>query len=161
MKTHTLGATGLAITLLATLAVHTAQAHCQIPCGIYDDPTRAVLMAEHITTLEKSMKEIVRLSAETTPDISQIARWTANKEVHAEKLNEIITAYFMAQRIKPADPADAAAHATYVQQVTLLHRMLVTTMKSKQTTDLKHIEALRTLLKEFAAAYPGITPAGH
>jgi nickel superoxide dismutase len=30
--------------------------HCQIPCGIYDDPARFDMLAEHINTIEKSMK---------------------------------------------------------------------------------------------------------
>jgi len=41
-----------------------AYSHCQIPCGIYDDEARFTEIAEHITTIEKSMKEIESLSAQ-------------------------------------------------------------------------------------------------
>ena len=51
----------IAIVLLS-LTGSKALAHCQIPCGIYDDPARFSLMAEHITTIEKAMKTIVDLS---------------------------------------------------------------------------------------------------
>jgi nickel superoxide dismutase len=34
---------------------------CEIPCGIYDDPLRTGLIAEHFTTTVKSMKKIVVL----------------------------------------------------------------------------------------------------
>ena len=45
---------------LVSAAVPVA-AHCQIPCGIYDDELRVQLIEEHIGTVEKSMKMIVEL----------------------------------------------------------------------------------------------------
>ena len=52
------------IMAIAMVAVGAARvgAHCEIPCGIYDDQLRADLIAEHATTIEKSMKKIVELS---------------------------------------------------------------------------------------------------
>jgi nickel superoxide dismutase len=132
-------------------------AHCQIPCGIYDDPARFVEMQEHVTTIEKSMNEIVALSKEASPNWNQIVRWVMNKEDHADKLTEIVSYYFMAQRVKPADPSDKAASAKYVQQLTLLHRIMVHAMKAKQTTDLEQCAAMRELIKQFQASYLGDT----
>jgi nickel superoxide dismutase len=129
--------------------------HCQIPCGIYDDPARFVTLAEHIATIEKSMKQINELSQESKPNFNQLVRWVQNKETHADELSEIVTYYFMAQRIKPADKADNEAYGEYVKKLTLLHGMLVYSMKAKQTTDLANIEKLRTLLAEFRTAYLG------
>ena len=127
--------------------------HCQIPCGIYDDPARFVMLAEHITTIEKSMKQIVELSAKENPNMNQIVRWANNKESHADELSHIVTHYFMAQRIKPADKAESDSYKTYIRKLTLLHEMLVYSMKAKQTTDLSNVERLRTLLAEFRAVY--------
>jgi nickel superoxide dismutase len=31
---------------------------CEIPCGIYDDEMRINMIAEHITTIEKSVKKL-------------------------------------------------------------------------------------------------------
>ena len=81
-------------------------AHCQIPCGIYDDPARFAQMKEHVTTIEKSMKEISALSGDKKPNWNQITRWVKNKDEHADKLTEIVTYYFMAQVVKQVDPAD-------------------------------------------------------
>ena len=77
---------------------------------------------------------------------NQLVRWIMNKEDHANQLQEIVTQYFMTQRIK---------HNTkdYSRKLTLLHKMLVSAMKCKQTTDLSHIKTLRTLLKEFQDLY--------
>jgi len=153
-----LGAAGLLLAV-CTLFGRQAAAHCQVPCGIYDDDTRVRLMAEHITTIEKSMKQIVELSAQEKMDHNQMVRWVLNKEDHAAKLTEIVTYYFMAQRVKPVDEQDKEGHAAYVRQVTLLHRILVAAMKAKQTTDLEYVSELRRLLDAFTRAYEGLSSA--
>ncbi len=141
--------------LLAVFTVTTAStfAHCEIPCGIYDDSTRIVLMREHVTTIEKSMKQITALSAKDSVDYNQLVRWVMNKEKHAEALQEVVTQYFMFQRVKPVDQGDPAHFQSYVNQLALLHTITVYAMKAKQTTDLKYIEQLRTAITEFEAAY--------
>jgi nickel superoxide dismutase len=127
--------------------------HCQIPCGIYDDQARFSMIAEDITTIEKSMKQITELSKQDKPDMNQIVRWVNNKEEHADRLSQIVTYYFMAQRIKPVDKAEAQNYQEYIKKLTLLHEILVYSMKAKQTTDLSNVEKLRTLSAEFQAAY--------
>lgn len=145
------------LVILVSLAVFASMvySHCQIPCGIYDDPARFVTLAEHIATIEKSMNQINELSQENKPNFNQIVRWVQNKDTHADELSEIVTYYFMAQRVKPVDGSDGPAYQKYIRQLTLLHEMLVYSMKAKQTTDLANVEKLRTLLAEFRAAYLG------
>lgn len=128
-------------------------AHCQIPCGIYDDPARFTELREHITTIEKSMNQINELSADAGNNVNQLARWVMNKEDHADKFAEIVTYYFMQQRIKVPESGEAAANETYVNHLVLCHKMLVTVMKCKQTTDLENVTALRGLVDDFEKAY--------
>ena len=151
MKKH---ATFLILAIsLASLFATKALSHCQIPCGIFDDPARFGLMAEHITTIEKSIKMVTSLSTEEPRNYNQIVRWVQNKDAHADELSEIITHYFMAQRVKPPTEASGPAHAKYVDQLTTLHRMLVHAMKAKQTADLGNVEKLRGLVQAFKASY--------
>lgn len=145
----------IAIAFAAGLVVQSVMAHCQIPCGIYGDDTRFKQLNEHITTIEKSMKLIADLSDDKQPNHNQLARWVMNKEKHADEFTEIVTYYFMAQRVKPAPEGDKKAEAKYVKQVTLLHHMIVHAMKAKQTTDLAHVATLRGLVKKFETAYHG------
>lgn len=145
--------TGLTILVVLGIGSIRAGAHCQIPCGIYDDPLRFTLMEEHITTIEKSMKEVIRLSADKTTDYNQLVRWIQNKDRHADNLSEIATYYFMAQRVMPADNSDTKKYEKYVRKITLLHQILYHAMKAKQTTDLEEINKLRELLKQFQASY--------
>jgi nickel superoxide dismutase len=129
--------------------------HCQVPCGIYDDETRFTMLAEHITTIEKSMNEIIRLSAEGEKNYNQIVRWVNNKDTHADEFSDIITYYFMAQRVTPVEEGLTEAFRDYQRKVSQLHGMLVYAMKAKQTVDLAHVEKLRSLLAEFRTAYFG------
>ena len=126
-------------------------AHCQIPCGIYDDSARFVQMKEHVTTIEKSMKEISALSGNKKPNWNQMSRWVRNKDEHADKLAEIVTYYFMAQRVKPVDPAEKELYVEYIEKITSLHKIIVYSMKAKQTTDLRNIDKLRSLIKKVEA----------
>jgi nickel superoxide dismutase len=143
----------LGILVLGMVFASMVYSHCQIPCGIYGDPSRFDMLAEHVTTIEKSMKQITRLSQEDNPNFNQIVRWVQNKEQHADELGHIVTYYFMAQRVKPVDKTKGEAHEKYIKKLTLLHEMLVYSMKAKQTTDLSNVEKLKTLSAEFRAVY--------
>jgi nickel superoxide dismutase len=85
--------------------------------------------------------------------MNQVVRWVNNKDAHADELSEIVTYYFMAQRIKIPAEGDAKAHEEYIKKLTLLHEMLVYSMKAKQTTDLANVEKLRSTLDKFHDAY--------
>ncbi len=145
----------IAMTLLSLVSAQWLFSHCQVPCGIYDDQMRIKMIAEHITTMEKAMKQVTELSKEKTPNYNQIVRWVMNKEKHAEELSDIVTYYFMTQRLKPTPQTDAGKYGHYQKKLELLHHILVYTMKAKQTTDLAHIKKLRELLKKFETAYFG------
>ena len=126
------------------LFISSAQAHCEIPCGIYDDELRINLIFEHAGTIEKSMKKIAEL--EGGKNANQLVRWVTNKEKHAVLLQDIVTQYFMTQRIK-LDAAD------YDKKITSLHKLLIYSMKCKQTTDLGNVEKLREAAEEFKMLY--------
>ncbi len=140
--------TFIMLMLIGAVTAPQAVAHCEIPCGIYDDETRARLIAEHAQTIEKSMKQTMALSKENPINYNQVVRWIYNKEEHAKQVQHIVTQYFMTQRIKP----DAK---NYTAKVTVLHKMLLAAMKCKQTNDLQHVQTLRSLLKEFEVLYFG------
>ena len=136
----------------AVLTATPLLAHCEIPCGIYGDEARFSALQEDINTIEKSMKQIVELSADVA-NINQLTRWVNNKERHADRIREVVTQYFMTQRIKIPAAGDQAAEKAYKNKLALLHQMLVYAMKSKQTTDLENAQKLHDLAHEFQQAY--------
>lgn len=142
------------ITVLSILALNNRKsfAHCEIPCGIYEDTIRIELIKEHITTIEKSMNMIIELSKEEVINYNQLVRWITNKEEHAVKLQDIVSQYFLHQRIKPVGP-DNEMYKKYIERLTLLHELLVYSMKAKQTTDLSYIDKLNKTINAFEKSY--------
>lgn len=127
--------------------------HCEIPCGIYHDELRIEMLKEHIQTIEKSMKQIEELQSAENINYNQLVRWIDNKELHANKMQEIVYQYFMNQRIKPVEPTEGEKYEKYIKQITLAHELLVYSMKAKQSIDLDVIDKLSETLKAFEDAY--------
>ena len=140
----------IAIAITSTAIVN---AHCQVPCGIYNDDARFEAMLEDTTTIEKAMLSIRKLEATEGKNINQLVRWVDTKETHADKLTETVTAYFLAQRIKVVPVANKVAHAEYLKKLELLHNIMVQTMKCKQTTDVNHVQKVREFITEFQKIY--------
>ena len=129
-------------------------AHCQVPCGIYDDAIRIIQIREHVTTIEKAMNKIEQLTSEesSAQNINQLVRWINTKEEHATFIQSIAADYFLAQRIKPKKK-DEAGRQQYVDQTLLLQQIIVAAMKSKQTVDKSDPRSVSTLLNQFVELY--------
>ncbi len=130
-------------------------AHCEIPCGIYGDEMRFSMIEEHIQTIEKSIKMIAELSQAGEINYNQIVRWVMNKEKHADEIQEIVSQYFLTQRIKPVEDVKSAEYTAYLGKVSLLHEMLVTAMKTKQSLETFNTDKLKELTDKFRKAYFG------
>jgi nickel superoxide dismutase len=141
------------ISLISLALTAISYAHCQIPCGIYDDQTRFTLLREHITTMEKSMNQINELAKDPAANINQLVRWVNNKDQHADEFNQIVTYYFLSQRIKIGDESKQEEYNSYQKKLVLLHQMVVYAMKCKQTTELQNVEKLKSLVDQFENIY--------
>jgi nickel superoxide dismutase len=104
------------------------------------------LIYEHVSTIEKSMKTIEKLAKQAPVNYNQLVRWITNKETHAHEIQQIVSQYFLTQRIKPETK-------DYTKKLTVLHKIMVHAMKCKQTTDLEHVRIIRSLLKDFESLY--------
>jgi len=144
-----------AVVAILSAASLPAFAHCQMPCGIYADEMRIQMIEEDLATIEKAMQQIVALGKESPVNYNQLVRWVDTKEEHAGKIQELVSDYFLAQRIRPPAEVEGAPFEIYTRQLVILHSILVEAMKCKQTTELGHVETLRVLVKEFRASYLG------
>jgi nickel superoxide dismutase len=123
-------------------------AHCQIPCGIYNDHARVEAMLEDVDTIEKSIQLITDLSGKTDAQSqNQLVRWVMNKEMHAQKIIATISDYFLTQRVKP-DQKD------YAERLAAHHAVIVAAMKAKQNADMKFATSLRKRIEALASYYP-------
>lgn len=128
-------------------------AHCEVPCGIYDDAARIMALGEHITTIEKAMAKIEKLAGnQDAQSINQVIRWVNTKETHAEKIQKIISVYFLTQRIKPVKK-DSKEYELYINRTLLLQQILVSAMKCKQTVDIDYAIKTQQLINAFSDIY--------
>ena len=129
-------------------------AHCQVPCGIYDDALRIVQLREDFHTIQKAMDQIKLQEGKTSAqDLNQCIRWVHTKEEHAARIQETVSTYFLIQRIKAKIATQEEAYEDYVQKSPNLHQLMVAAMKCKQTLDQKHVQAGLKLLDKFVKIY--------
>jgi|TARA_B110000263_G_scaffold241983_1_gene246897 nickel superoxide dismutase len=127
--------------------------HCQVPCGIYDDAVRIVQLEEDISTVRKAMSMIKGLSGKSdAQSLNQLIRWVNTKETHASNIQETVSSYFLAQRIKPKKKGESGRQQ-YVNQTLLLQQLIVAAMKCKQNVDQSKCDAVTDLIDEFSVSY--------
>lgn len=125
-----------------------ANAHCQIPCGIFDDHARVEHMLEDVTTIYKSLDLIDELSDKTDAQSqNQLIRWVMNKEKHADNIITTISEYFLAQRVK-------SSQKDYQERLVKHHAVMIAAMKAKQNVDESYADTLRKAINELFEYYP-------
>ena len=140
--------TGIAMAGFIFVTPQPVQAHCQIPCGIYDDHARVRSMLEDAATVEKSIKLIEKLSGKSDAHSqNQLIRWVMNKGKHAQNIIDTISDYFLTQRVK-------SSQKDYVDRLANHHAVIVAAMKAKQNADIKYASELQKSIQALAPYYP-------
>lgn len=147
-----------ALVITTTSSMRTTDCHCQVPCGIFNDPIRVALVQEHAATIKKAMIQLNMLAEKPAPsgeqftsqDFNQAARWVATKEQAATEIMTIVSEYMLAQRVKKAS---FASEAEYHKALALHHALLQSAMKTKQTVDLGAVAALEHAIADVAVMY--------
>ena len=142
------------ITLMLTSIVlllgasQVANAHCQVPCGIYDDHARVKTMLEDAATIDKAIVSINELSGKSDAQSNnQLVRWVVNKEKHADNIINTISNYFLTQRVK-------SSQKDYEERLVKHHAVIVAAMKVKQNVDIKLADSLTQDLLALLPYYP-------
>lgn len=152
---------GLSIVLLitaTTIFVWTASApkslaHCQVPCGIYDDAARISQLREDLVTIDKAIHSINGLTGKhDAQSANQLVRWIKTKEDHASHIMTVMSEYFLAQRVSPVSPSDGQRDA-YLQKLADHHAVLVAAMKAKQHSSPDVVAALNRTIDSIAKYY--------
>lgn len=141
----------LLIGLSALLTNTSADAHCQIPCGIYDDGARISEMRENAISIRKAVSEISSTMGDgTVVAFNQATRWVIEKDRSATAIQEIAADYFLTQRVKAAE---GEARAAYVEQLEGFHAVMVAAMKCKQQVNAKAVDSLDAAINTVAKWY--------
>ena len=132
-----------------------AQGHCQVPCGIYDDPARITLLREDARTIRKavtSMRNMMEEDGDPITSLNQATRWVITKDETATNIQRVVSDYFLTQRVKAVQAGDEG-HAAYLDQLAKMHAILVAAMKCKQTVSLESVDALDSAIEAIAPMY--------
>jgi len=126
--------------------------HCQVPCGIFDDPAIVGEIKQAAETIRKAMVQFNELSAggNSAQSMNQMIRWINTKEEHAAKIISLVSEYCLCQRVKK----DAFANEKdYTDALKAHHGLMVAAMKSKQSVDTAAADALDHAIGDFAKMY--------
>ena len=141
--------------MLFVTLTQSVMAHCEVPCGIYDDQRRFEDMLEDQETIAKGIGKIREMAGNTDPQsVNQTVRWINTKEAHATNIQHTISQYFMTQRIK-------ADKEGYAKKLAAAHAVMVAAMKCKQSAEAKPADVLKEKIYDFYRAYEGKEPQFH
>lgn len=114
-------------------------AHCQMPCGIYHDDMVYDQVDQYVETMIKGLTTLKYNQFDTVMSRNQFVRWVIEKETASDEVANIITKYFLQQKIKPGeDETDKRLRSA--------HKLLFLLVAIKQNTDVKMVD-------EFAAEW--------
>ncbi len=141
-------ALAIAVSGAAMLTPQASLAHCQIPCGIYDDHARVEAMLEDAETITKATRLIGELAGKTDAQSqNQLVRWVTNKEKHAQNIISTISDYFLTQRVK-------SSQKNYTKRLKKHHAVIVAAMKAKQNADTQFAIDLTKAIEALNKFYP-------
>jgi nickel superoxide dismutase len=128
------------------MQIEAAQAHCDIPCGIYD-PIVAQISALTVVRMIDLMTDFESKTADRNKEyVNSMARYIAVKEEHAERAKREIRViwgdYFKAQHVEK-----------YPNAHTLVHKIMQLGSKVRQTTDRDQALQLVDAINEFAQMF--------
>lgn len=109
------------------------QAHCQMPCGIYHDDLVYDQVDQYVETMYKGLTMLNDSKFDTVHSKNEFVRWVINKEKSSDEVAQLLTSYFLQQKIKPGEEDTD-------KRLRLTHRLLVMLVLIKQNTDRKFVE---------------------
>ncbi len=118
------------------------QAHCQMPCGIYHDDMVYDFIDQYVETMIKAVTVMNQNKFETVRDKNEFVRWVIEKEKESTEISNLITSFFMQQKIKPGETDTA-------KRIEAAHKLLCLIVSIKQNADIKIIESFNDEWEKF------------
>lgn len=122
-----------------------AQAHCDIPCGIYD-PIIAQIAALTVVRMVDLMADLDGTTGDKLAYHNSMSRYIAVKEEHAEKAKHEIRVIF-------GDFIKGPQVEKYPELPTLVHKIMMAGSKARQTSDRGAAVELVELINRFAEIF--------
>jgi len=128
------------------IGLETADAHCDIPCGIYD-PITAQIAALTVVRMIDLMKDLDSKGGDKTVEYhNSMSRYIAVKEEHAEKAKHDV-------RVIWGDYLKVQHLEKYPKAHELVHKIMQLGSKSRQTADRDNAVQFVEAINEFAQIF--------
>lgn len=121
-------------------------AHCQMPCGVYHDEMVYNQIDQYVETMYKGMSILNSSKFHGVHDWNEVIRWVLLKEKESDATANLLTTYFLQQKIKPGE-ADTA------KRLTSCHKLLFLLVAIKQNTDVKFVKEFLEEWEDFKAMF--------
>ena len=142
----------VALVCLTTWSARVA-AHCQVPCGIYDDGGRIQMLLEDTRTIQKATASIEQLASKTDAQSrNQLTRWVITKEQHASHIITTVAEYFLTQKVKVV-AAGENGHDAYLSHLADHHAVMAAAMRTKQKVSADAVSELQKAIEKMAQHY--------
>lgn len=123
----------LLLAISSALFLHQdVSSHCQMPCGIYHDDMVYDQIDQYVETMFKGISVLNENKFDTVKAKNEFVRWVMLKEDASEEVANILTTFFLQQKIKPGEPdTDARLRSA--------HKLLFLTVQIKQNSDTQFV----------------------
>ncbi len=120
-------------------------AHCQMPCGIYDDQMVYDQINQYYLTMFKGVKALENNKFQTDEDKNHFVRWVMTKDRLSDEVAMMITTYFLQQKILPIEDNNELLKS--------LHRLLFLLVAIKQNVDIKIVKDFGNEWEKFKTSF--------
>jgi len=131
--------------------------HCQVPCGIFDDPKLVAELKEASATVAKAIVQVNEIfaGAMNAQTFNQATRWVNTKEEHCKNIITSISEYCLCQRVKPvgAPGSPFTSESDFMDALKAHHAVMVAAMKAKQSSDPAAAAALDSAIDDVSKMY--------
>lgn len=104
--------------------------HCQMPCGIYHDDMVFDQVDQYIETMAKGISVMNDDKFKNSHDYNEFIRWVILKENSSDDVADILTEFFLQQKIKPGEDDTP-------KRLAAVHKLLFLLVAIKQNSDMK------------------------
>lgn len=117
-------------------------AHCQLPCGIYHDDMIYDLIDQYAETMYKGITVMNQSKLDSVHDFNELTRWVIEKEKESNETAQLITFYFLQQKIKPGEPETT-------KRLEAAHKLLFLLVAIKQNNEIRFVDQFAKQWEDF------------
>lgn len=117
-------------------------AHCQMPCGIYHDNMVYDQIDQFVETVYKGITVLNESKFSTVREKNEFVRWVGEKEKSCNEAANLLTVFFLQQKIKPGEEDT-------VKRLVSAHKLLFLLVAIKQNTDLDFVKQFNEEWEKF------------